>query len=153
MFLFRRGDHLSFERVYNLPHITKAYLSPAMDLYRNRFADPVIFLYVSDDQEWVRSHMAKDRDLLVASSGALVPEMATGEDLALLSLTDHVITTRGTFSKWAAQLATCGGRYVGLTFMLPNQNCQRSCNASRILILHNFKVWDFCEALYVSSEL
>ena len=93
-----------------------------MDLYRNRFSDPVIFLYVSDDKEWVRSHMAKDRDLLVASSGALVPEMATGEDLALLSLTDHVITTRGTFSKWAAQLATCGGRYVGPFFMLPNQN-------------------------------
>ena len=57
--------------------------------------------------------MARDRGLLVASSGALVPETAAGEDLALLSLTDHVITTRGTFSKWAAQLATCGGRYVG----------------------------------------
>ena len=109
-----------------------------MDLYRNRFADPVIFLYVSDDQEWVRSHMAKDRDLLVASSGALVPEMATGEDLALLSLTDHVITTRGTFSKWAAQLATCGGRYVGLILCCQTKitrgNCQRSFKASRILI-------------------
>ena len=107
---FRRGDHLAFERVYNIPHITKAYLSPAMDLYRNRFPDPVIFLYVSDDQEWVRTHMGRDRDLLVASSETKDPQLATGEDLALLSLTDHVITTRGTFSKWAAQLATCAGR-------------------------------------------
>ena len=60
----------------------------------------------------VRRHMGRDRGLLVASSGSLLPEKAAGEDLALLSLTDHVITTRGTFSKWAAQLATCGGRYV-----------------------------------------
>ena len=81
-----------------------------MDLYRNRFPDPVIFLYVSDDQEWVSTHMGRDRDLMVASSETLNPELATGEDLALLSLTDHVITTRGTFSKWAAQLATCAGR-------------------------------------------
>ena len=106
--MFRRGDHLEFEKVYNIPHVTKAYLGPAMDLYRNKFSS-VIFLYVSDDKEWIRSNMGRDRDLMLASSEALVPEVAAGEDLALLSLTDHVITTRGTFSKWAAQLATCGG--------------------------------------------
>ena len=54
--------------------------------------------------------MGRDRDLLVASSETPDPQLATGDDLALLSLTDHVITTRGTFSKWAAQLATCAGR-------------------------------------------
>ena len=86
LLFFRRGDHLAFEKVYNIPHITKAYLSPAMDLYRNRFPDPVIFLYVSDDQEWVSSHMGRDRDLLVASSEAQVIIEKTIINLIYISL-------------------------------------------------------------------
>ena len=54
--------------------------------------------------------MGRDPDLLVATSDALDPDQATGEDLGLLSLTGHVIMTRGTFSKMAAMMATCGGR-------------------------------------------
>ena len=87
-----------------------SYISPSMDLFRNMFQHNVIFLYFSDDRHWVRQNFSRDRDLIVATSEARDTLVSTGEDLALLSLCDHVIMTRGTFSMWSALLA--GGLYL-----------------------------------------
>ena len=123
----RRGDHLKYERdtckyfsihsiifrfeaVHGIPHITAAYLGPAMDTFRNQYNNAVVFLYVSDDKEWIRSRLARDHDLVVATSEAADPVLAAGEDLALLAACDHTILTRGTFSSWAARL--CGGKVI-----------------------------------------
>lgn len=110
----RRGDHLAYERVMGIPHVTLSYLGPSMDLFRERAGDerPTIFLYVSDDQSWVREQrlVSRDKDLVEAWSSHPDTEEATGEDLALLSLCQHTLMTRGTFSHWATLLA--GGRYL-----------------------------------------
>ena len=106
----RRGDHLEYERVYNIPHITMAYLGPSMDLYLTKYNNSVIFLYVSDDAEWGEKYLVRDRNVVLSLSASTEPGQATGEDLALLSLCDDIITTRGTFSQWAARLA--GGSHL-----------------------------------------
>ena len=100
----RRGDHLDYERVYNIPHITMTYLGPSMDLFLEKFNNCVLFLYVSDDQQWGEEHLARDRSVVVSRSDSR-RSLAAGEDLALLSLCQHVISSRGTFSQWAARLA------------------------------------------------
>ena len=100
----RRGDHLHYERAYKIPHITMGYIGPSMDLFRNMFNNTVMFIYVSDDKEWIKNNMKRDKDVIVGSSDS------TGDDLALLSLCHHTIMTRGTFSTWAAMLA--GGLYI-----------------------------------------
>lgn len=104
----RRGDHLKFEEVMKIPHITMSYLGPSMDMYRDTYRN-VVFLYVSDDKEWAKKHLTKDKDL-VFSWSTEDKKVSTGEDLSLLSLCDHTIMTRGTYSFWAAKLA--GGTYV-----------------------------------------
>ena len=100
----RRGDHLQYEKAYKIPHITMGYIGPSMDLFRNMFNNTVMFIYVSDDKEWIKNNMKRDKDVIVGSSDS------TGDDLALLSLCHHTIMTRGTFSTWAAMLA--GGLYI-----------------------------------------
>ena len=31
------------------------YIGPSMDLFRNKFNNTVMFLYVSDDKEWIKN--------------------------------------------------------------------------------------------------
>ena len=93
----RRGDHLDYERVYSIPHITMAYLGPCMDLYLEKYNNSVIFLYVSDDREWGGKYLVRDRNVVLSLSDNTEPGQATGEDLALLSLCDDMITTRRGF--------------------------------------------------------
>ena len=104
----RRGDHLKYEQVMKIPHITMSYLSPSMDMYRDKYKS-VVFLYVSDDKEWAKKHLAKDKDIVFSWSSSN-KVLATGEDLALLSLCTHTIMTRGTYSFWASKLAN--GTYI-----------------------------------------
>jgi len=104
----RRGDHLKYERVMKIPHITLAYLGPTMDLYRAKYKT-VVFLYVSDDKEWAKQHMSRDKDVVFSWSPSN-RVLATGEDLALLSLSNHTIMTRGSYSFWASKLS--GGSYI-----------------------------------------
>ena len=106
----RRGDHLDYERVYSIPHITMAYLGPCMDLYLEKYNNSVIFLYVSDDREWGEKYLLRDRNVVLSLSDSREGWEATGEDLALLAQCEDVITTRGTFSLWAARLAA--GTYL-----------------------------------------
>ena len=100
----RRGDHLQYELSHDIPHITMSYLARSMDCFRRRFHN-VVFLYISDDSEWIQPYVKKHRDLVISSSKAKDRIEATGEDLALLSMSDHVIITHGTFSSWAALLS------------------------------------------------
>ena len=49
--------------------------------------------------------------LLVGSEDGSDSVESVGNDLAVLSLSNHTITSRGSFSMWAALL--CGGEYYG----------------------------------------
>ena len=104
----RRGDHLALERVYRIPHPSMAYLGPSMDHFRTRH-NFTVFLYVSDDPEWGARHLGRDRDTVLSSSPG-PPSLSTGRDLALMSLCQHTVLTRGSFSFWCGQLA--GGSYI-----------------------------------------
>ena len=104
----RRGDHLKYERVMRIPHIGMSYLGPSMDLFRSKYKNAV-FLYVSDDKEWGIQRLSKDKDLILSWSNN-DDLHAVGEDLALLSLCNHTILTRGTYSFWAATLAN--GKHI-----------------------------------------
>ena len=101
----RRGDHLQYQLDHDIPHITMSYLGQSMDLFRRRFQENVVFLYISDDPEWIQPYAKKLKDLIPSSRKSKDRVEATGEDLALLSLCDHVIITHGTFSIWAAFLS------------------------------------------------
>ena len=69
----RRGDHLDYERVYRIPHITMAYLGPSMDLYLEKHNNSVLFLYVSDDKEWGEKYLARDRNVVLSLSDNTEP--------------------------------------------------------------------------------
>ena len=105
----RRGDHLDYERVYRIPHITMAYLGPSMDLYLEKYNNSVLFLYVSDDREWGEKYFARDRNVVLSLSDSTQPAQATGEDLALLALCDDMITTRQGLFILISHRVTLGG--------------------------------------------
>ena len=62
----RRGDHLDYERVYNIPHITMTYLGPSMDLFLDKYNNSVVFIYVSDDKVWGEKHFQRDRNVVIS---------------------------------------------------------------------------------------
>ena len=74
---------------------------------------------MSDDKLWAKKNLHKDRDVILSSSLAKNKIQATGEDLALLSLCDHMIMTRGTFSMWAARMSGIVGHGIFLTADMP----------------------------------
>ena len=78
-----------YERLMGVPSPTLSYISPCLDLYRSHLSSPTIFLYVSEEPEWGRGRLVRDRDVVVVEDGR-----GLGEDLALLALTNHTILTR-----------------------------------------------------------
>ena len=47
----RRTDHLEYEKINKVKHLTSRYFSQAMHLYSDSIKHP-IFVIVTDDQEW-----------------------------------------------------------------------------------------------------
>ncbi|KAK7092458.1 galactoside alpha-(1,2)-fucosyltransferase 1-like [Littorina saxatilis] len=72
------------------------YFNRAMTLFRERFPR-VIFVVVGQDPQWCTQNFnpVNNDTFILESSSAEV-------DLQLLSMTDHLITSPGTFSWWAA---------------------------------------------------
>ncbi|KAK7092459.1 galactoside alpha-(1,2)-fucosyltransferase 2-like [Littorina saxatilis] len=72
------------------------YFNRAMTLFRERFPH-VTFVVVGQDPQWCKQNLQpvnNDRVILDPSSAEV--------DMQLLSMTDHLITSPGTFSWWAA---------------------------------------------------
>lgn len=82
-------------------------LQKAMQWFRTNITGPMIFLIVSDDVAWCRSHLIdeKVKDVVIASKS---PE----HDLALLASNDHNIIDYGTYGEWGAFMA--GGHTIAL---------------------------------------
>jgi hypothetical protein len=67
----RMTDHQSLERESGNVPVKASYFVQAMDMYRNYYKN-VVFIYVSDDMDWGRRHLAprnKFGDLYFASEG------------------------------------------------------------------------------------
>ena len=97
----RTGDitsEKSISKGFVIPNFT--FLEKAKQFYLKRF-QRVQFIFVCNDKEWCKQHLHN-----VIISNFTNP----GDDLALLSICDHVVVTLGTFGWWGAWLS--GGTTV-----------------------------------------
>ncbi|XP_060071682.1 galactoside alpha-(1,2)-fucosyltransferase 2-like [Ylistrum balloti] len=92
----RRGDFVNHRFGYMVA--SEDYLTKAIDYFRSKeFKNPV-FLTCSNDMKWTQAHIPKGVRLeYIKGNSAAV-------DLAILGSCDHMISTVGTFSWWAAWL-------------------------------------------------
>lgn len=107
----RRGDYLIYsDKGYTVP--TVSYFRKAMKYFTDMF-DRVQFFVASDDPLWIKANINT-----VGHSPAVVNVThssghSPGQDLAILSLCEHVIMSTGTFGWWAAWLAKGVTIYYG----------------------------------------
>jgi len=110
----RRTDYTALMLEKGGKELTPNYFVNAMDMYRAHYKNPV-FLYVSDDLEWGKRHLLPHakrttQDLFFVGDGLPRNVDSVGHDLAVMSLCNHTIISRGTFSYWMGFLA--GGNVV-----------------------------------------
>lgn len=103
----RRGDILSkrlSDYGYTFPNMS--YFSSAMAHFTGRYKR-VQFLTFSDDVEWTKKSIKEDLVTPTNSSVNVthVSGHSGGQDMAIMSMCDHVIMTTGTYGWWAAWLA------------------------------------------------
>ena len=95
----RRGDFIkprAIKRGFGFAGL--GYIDKAMSYIKTRLnADP-LFIVLSNDKEWCNSNLNR-------SNTVISPFDQAYEDLALMTLCDHVIMTSGTFGWWGAWLS------------------------------------------------
>ncbi|XP_053398444.1 galactoside 2-alpha-L-fucosyltransferase Sec1-like [Mercenaria mercenaria] len=97
----RRGDITSKAKIaegYAVAGLD--YIEKAKQFFINKYSK-VQFLVVSDDKAWCRRHL---RNVSIS------PLTDPGDEMALMTLSDHVVITAGTFGWWGAWLS--GGTTV-----------------------------------------
>ena len=96
----RRGDYLQFSEMYG--NICKEqYYQAAMEYINQRFSSPV-FVFFSDDIEWVKGHYG-NADSIYVEAG-MFEEYQSWYDMYLMSCCSHNIVANSTFSWWGAWL-------------------------------------------------
>jgi len=94
----RRTDHITpMMQRYGWPIPTMDYFRQSMS-YFTSCLERVLFVVLSDDIEWCRTHI-RATDIVYSSGHSPVV------DLAIASLCDHAIITVGSFGWWAAWFA------------------------------------------------
>jgi galactoside 2-L-fucosyltransferase 1/2 len=76
-----------------------------MQWYREKFAEKLIFLIVSDEPEWCRENLLDNDDVVMATKS---PE----HDFALLAMSNHTIIDYGSFGFWGAVLSSLRGGHT-----------------------------------------
>lgn len=82
-------------------------------VFRSKYGSRVIFVLITDDLDWCEKHLTgrrKIEDLYIVSKPLTAGIDGIGHDLAVMSMCDHSILSRGTFSFWAGFLA--GGSVI-----------------------------------------
>ncbi len=96
----RRGDYLQFSEVYG--NICKEqYYEAAMAYISQRVQSPV-FVFFSDDIEWVKGHYGDKKSIYVEES--MFEDYQSWYDMYLMSCCSHNIIANSTFSWWGAWL-------------------------------------------------
>ncbi|KAK0424063.1 hypothetical protein QR680_008479 [Steinernema hermaphroditum] len=102
----RRGMDITWNS-RNIKHghtvASKAYLDNAMDYFRRKYKDKVVFIICSDDLAWTMKNIPKSsagRGEIFYSDGAF-----REVDMALLSQCNETIGSTGTFSWWGGYLS------------------------------------------------
>lgn len=97
----RRSDYIAYLKKNTGGDVLgPEYFQRAFQLFRDKFGY-VVFLVASDDRRWCR------RNLLNATSHDVVitPAGSATSDLALLSLSKHLVVSLGTYGFWAGVLS------------------------------------------------
>lgn len=94
----RRGDYLDPNMLDHFGVCEPAYYAGAMDLMRDRVANPRFFIF-SDDPDWARAHFGAS-DVTVVSSAA---RDARADLAAMASCRSHILAN-SSFSWWGAWL-------------------------------------------------
>ena len=112
----RRTDFQARERVRDEIQVNEKFYIKAMEKFQRQFgAKNVLFLIITDDVPWCEKHFTSIKDLYIVTDSAADPgsksvDESIGHDLAIMSLCQHSIVSRGTFSGWASFLA--GGQSI-----------------------------------------
>jgi hypothetical protein len=102
----RRGDStLPWEGKVVLP---MEYYAHAISTIKERFADPLVFVF-SDDMSFARENLPRKARMVFVEHN---DDFASHEDLRLMSACHHHIIANSTFSWWGAWLNTRPGKMV-----------------------------------------
>ena len=101
----RKGDYEDYERSKNLPVTQASFYVNAMNSFKENLGSKVVFLLITDDIKWCQNNLPDRKDLLLVSDPDMSMTDSIGHDLAIMSLCQHSIVSRGTFSRWAKFLA------------------------------------------------
>jgi len=95
----RRKDHLEFEAMNKMPHLSRGYFIQAMDFLAEQLRHP-IFVIVTDDPGWAKRQIPPGfRPFFTGFYNESVQDSA-GLDLAVLASCNYTILSRGTFGLW-----------------------------------------------------
>ena len=101
----RKTDYEDYERSRNLPVTQASFYINAMKSFKKNLGSRVVFLLITDDIRWCKNNLPDRKDLLLVSNPKLSTTDSVGHDMAIMSLCQHSIVSRGTFSRWAKFLA------------------------------------------------
>ena len=101
----RKGDYEEYERSQNIPVTQPNFYINAMKNFKKKFSKKVVFLLITDDIQWCQKNLPGRKDLFLVSDPEMSVIDSIGHDLAIMSLCQHSIVSRGTFSRWARFLA------------------------------------------------
>ena len=77
-----------------------------MLFFRSKYPSRAVFLMVSDDMKWARTHIANTRkDLFFVGTNDNDSAESVSLDLATLAACNHTVISRGSFGAWASKLA------------------------------------------------
>lgn len=109
----RRRDSLSPHFInYGYTSPNESYFLKAMKYFTDRYSR-VQFIVASDDYGWCKKHITSDSNSSDTVNVTYSYHHRPGQDLALLSMCNHVIMSTGTFGWWAAWLAMGTTIYYG----------------------------------------
>ena len=102
----RRDDHIKFEIAHNMSLIQPDYYINAVKKLKNKLGSKAVFLLITDDIPWCQENLLpKSKDLILVSDPSRPEKEGIGHDLAIMTLCQYSIISRGTFSIWASFFA------------------------------------------------
>ena len=106
----RKGDYIQYEKSLNIPNVLPEFYVKSMNQFKTNLGKKVAFILITDDIQWCKENIPSRKDLFIATDQSLTNNDSIGHDLAIMSLCQHSIVSRGTFSRWAKFLA--GGKSI-----------------------------------------
>ena len=108
----RRTDYQDLEKVRGMNPVKASYYLEAMDLYKNYYSkQKLVFFVISDDIAWCKANFGKkSKNVIFASNPKMSKVDGIGHDLSLMSMMNHTILSRGSFSFWAGFMAGYGAK-------------------------------------------